>query len=179
MIVSHAFSGKVYLTQGSDTSTYGRAKDVLKKVTKPTDMEAKALSKYFPSHHSKKAFNPIDECFRPKKAGSRKERPVAITVVMLKTFKMLVPKGKVRQNMMRDGKIQTLRVTRSASAKVIRNKIMNAFKVSEYTVLECVAGGHNLLRCCDQEIDGERVVERRGCLYLCEEFGDEVSLLLI
>ncbi len=59
---------------------------------------------------------------------------------------------------------------------------MAAFKVSEYTVrvLEC---GNNLLRSCDQEIDGERVVERRGCLYLCEAFGeafgDEVSLLLI
>ncbi len=45
-------------------------------------------------------------------------------------------------------------------------------------MLECV-GGNNLLRCCDQEIDGEVVVGRRGSLYLCEEFNDEVSLLLI
>ncbi len=49
------------------------------KVTHPTDMEAKSLSKYFPN---KKVFNPTEGCLRPKKSGSKKERPVAITVIM-------------------------------------------------------------------------------------------------
>ena len=63
----------------SQESAYGRTKDVLKKVTHPTDMEAKSLSKYFPN---KKVFNPTEGCLRPKKSGSKKERPVAITVIM-------------------------------------------------------------------------------------------------
>ena len=151
---------------------YNRATDILKKVTKPTEAEAQALAKYFPSNSSRPRFDPKAECLKSTKKGSRKknERPCAVTVVMMKKFTSCIPKGKVRKQMVQEGKIHTLRINRSASAsaKYVTDKIENAFKVSNFTILEC--GAALELRSCDQVLDGEVAVERRGSLYLCEYF---------
>lgn len=70
-----------------------------------------------------------------------------------------------------------MKVTRGMSSKDLKDKISGAFDVSGYTVLECDGNGHNLFKCCDQEIDGDAVSHRRGCLYLCETFQVSCGLL--
>ena len=62
------------------------------------------------------------------------------------------------------------------SSQEIRNKIIHAFKVAKFVVLECDSTGHNLIKSADQSVDGEMVVARKGGLYLCEKF-DLVCIL--
>ena len=73
-------------------------------VAKPTVAEAKALAKLFPSTSSQvpvKKFSPSADCVvldskRKKKAATKNksERPVTISVVMMKNYRPNVPKGK-------------------------------------------------------------------------------------
>ena len=116
-------------------------------------------------------FNPNADCVvigeqRKKKAAIKKRpsRPV------MKNFSPIVPKGKVRQELVTTGKIQTMRVTKETSSSVIQEKIVKAFDVLQYTVLECDSTGHGLLKSSEQEVDGEYMAQRRGSLYLCEYF---------
>ena len=37
-------------------------------------------------------------------------------------------------------------------------------------MLQCDGTGHNLIKAADQSVDGEAVVNRKGGLYLCENF---------
>ena len=89
---------------------------------------------------------------------------------MMKKYSSIVPKGKERHNLAAEGRILNMKVTRGMSAKEIKDKISTAFDVANFTVLECDSNGHSLIKCCDQEIDGDAVAQRRGCLYLCETF---------
>lgn len=50
------------------------------------------------------------------------------------------------------------------SSRSIREKIESAFSTKNFTVLECVSGGHQLIKAADQEIDAEEVVSRKGPL---------------
>ena len=122
-------------------------------------------------------FNPNADCVvigeqRKKKAAIKKRpsRPVNVSVVMMKNFSPIVPKGKIRQELVTTGKIQTMRVTKETSSSVIQEKIVKAFDVLQYTVLECDSTGHGLLKSSEQEVDGEYMAQRRGSLYLCEYF---------
>lgn len=124
-----------------------------------------------------KKFDPSADCVvldskRKKKAAIKRkpERFVTISVVMMKKFIPSIPKGKQRQRLASQGRMQGLKVTHSMNGQEIRNKIMDAFKVSKFTILETDKTGHILLKSCDQEIDGGMVIQRRGCLYLCEIF---------
>ncbi len=124
-----------------------------------------------------KTFNPTADCVvieeqRKKKAAIKKAKPKykSVPVMMMKDFSPSVPKGKVRQRLVSRGRVQTLRVTSETTAAAVRSKIQKAFEVSEYTVLECDGSGHHLLKSTEQFIDGEYVNERRGTLYLCENF---------
>lgn len=60
----------------------------------------------------------------------------------------------------------------------VKNQIIRAFKVPEYVMLECDGTSHNLIRAADQTLDGEKVVDRKGALYLCENF-ELVSTVII
>lgn len=63
-----------------------------------------------------------------------------------------------------------MKVTQGMTLNEVKERIKRAFQVTEYIVLECDSNGHNLLKCCEQEIDGDAVGQRRGCLYLCQSF---------
>jgi hypothetical protein len=159
---------------------HDRAESIISKVKKPSEAEAKALAKFFPSSTKPKAvtqaFDPSAESVvssqqKKKKAAIRpKQRTVSVSVVMMKKYSSTIPKGKERQSLASEGRILNMKVTRGMSAKEIKDKISKAFEVQNYTVLECDGNGHSLIKCCDQEIDGDAVAQRRGCLYLCETF---------
>lgn len=142
------------------------------------------MANYFPSITTPKAtgspsFDPSDDCViieqqRKKKQGIKdKPRPLRINVVMLKKFTSVLPKGRIRKQLASSGQIQTMRVYREMSSVEIRTKILKAFEVSQYTVLESDGTGNGLLKASEQDIDGMYAAERRGCLYLCQSF--EVS----
>ena len=164
-------------------------KNIIARVKKPTEAEAKALASYFPSSsmsrssssrkHSVDLFDPSGECValpqqKKKKAASKgNPKPTVVTVVLMEKFSMRVPKGKVRQKLYSEGRIQSVSLRRTMSFLQVKNAIIRAFtrfQLSHFTILECDQGCHNLSRACVQEIDGEKVLQRRGCLYLCEEF---------
>ena len=107
-----------------------------------------------------------------KKATTVKgvQRPMTISVVMMKEYCPLVPKNKARQKLSSEGRILSIKVTRGMSNQEIKNLIMRTFQITEYTVLECDDTGHNLLRRIDQSIDGSDVMDLRGALYLCEVY---------
>lgn len=140
------------------------------------------MAQFFPSTakpkvgSSSNTFDPTAECVvsgnqKKKKAAIRpKQRAVNVSVVMMKKYSPTIPKGKERQNLAAEGRILNMKVTRGMNAKEVKDKISKAFEVSNYTVLECDSNGHSLLKCCDQDIDGDTVAQRRGCLYLCETF---------
>ncbi len=155
---------------------------MVSKVAKPSEAEAKALAKFFPSASScvmpTKKFDASADCVvlraqKQKKAAikGQSERPVTVSIVMMRKYCPVIPKGKVRKRLASEGRMQNLKVTRSMNAKPIREKILHGFGVLDYTVLECDSTGHTLLKSCDQDnIDGELAIQRRGCLYLCEVF---------
>ena len=122
-------------------------------------------------------FNPNADCVvigeqRKKKAAfpKRPSRPISTSVVMMKEFSPVVPKGKVCQDVVLKGKIQTMRTTKDTLSAVVREKIKKVFDVAQFTVLERDGTGHGLLKSSQQEIDGEYLVQRRESLYLCESF---------
>ena len=69
-------------------------------MSKPTEAEAKALAKFFPSTKSKSSggsFDPTADCVvvgqqKKKKAAIKpKPRPISISVVMMKKYSPIVP----------------------------------------------------------------------------------------
>ena len=115
---------------------------------------------------------------KKKKAAIRpKQRPISISVVMMQSYVPVIPKEEERQKVASQGRILNMKVTRGMSSKEVEDKIHRAFQVTGYTVLECDSNGHTLLKSCDQDIDGDAIAQRRGCLYLCETF--QVSTLYL
>ena len=127
-------------------------------------------------------FDPVAESVvlprqKKKKAAITKQRPSQVTVVMMKEYCPTIPKGKFRQKLASKGKIQTLRFTRIMTHSEVRDKILDAFDVRSFVVLDCDNTGHNLIKSSDQLVDGERAIVRKGALYLCENF-DMVCLII-
>ena len=123
------------------------------------------------------SFDPTADVRKKKKTPN--SRPTSVPVVMMKRFSSAVPKGKFRQKLISSGQIQTMRVTKEMSSSEVRNKIQKAFGVSDYTVLECGGNSHDLLKSSEQDVNGEYVAQRRGSLYLCENFEVKTLSLLL
>ena len=154
--------------------------NITSRVKKPTEAEAKALAKYFPStsagkKKSRDAFDPVAESIvlpkqKKKKAAISRPRATNITVIMMKEYSPSIPKGKRRQSLATSGRIQTLKFTRTMTQLEVKNQIIRTFKVTTFIVLDCDSTGHTLVKASNQSIDGEGVVGRKGALYLCEKF---------
>ncbi|KAL5515643.1 hypothetical protein EMCRGX_G000838 [Ephydatia muelleri] len=158
----------------SAKSPYERSSGILERVKKPTEVEARALAKCFPSGKSKKeGFDPNAECVvadaqaKKKAAFKGKQRSVSVNVVMLKHYQEIIPRGNTRKELFSQERIKRVSVTRDMSNLQIRNAIIRAFKVSSFSFLESDKKGH-LTRFDNDSLDGEGAVKRRGCLYLCE-----------
>ncbi len=157
-------------------SPYYNALGFLSKVKKPTAIEAKDLAKCFPSANSKKtkgAFDSNAECIaadahRKKKAAIKgKQRIVSVNIVMLKRYASTIPKGKARKELLAEGRIRSISVTRDMTNCQLRNKILRAFEVVSFSFLQVDSAGR-LLKIDNVSFDGESAVKRRGSLYVCE-----------
>lgn len=153
------------------------AENILARVKKPTEAESKVLAKYFPSSRgsSSKKFDPVAESIvlprqMKKKAAIVRERTKSISVVMMDEYVPVIPKGKARERLATKGQILSLKFTRLMKPEEVKSKILKAFVVDEFIVLDCNGTGHGLVKCADQVLDGEKAVNRKGALYLCKKF---------
>ena len=130
-------------------SPYERTSCILGRIKKPTEVEAKALAKCFPSAKSKKeGFDPNAECVvadaqaKKKAAFKGKQRSVSVNVVMLKQYQQMIPRGNTHKELFSQERIKSMSVTRDMSNLQIRNAIIRAFKVSSFSFLDSDKKGH-------------------------------------
>ena len=70
--------------------------------------------------------------------------------------------------MLEDGRIKTVFVSREDNFTSIDAKLKSAFGLKNYIVLEYDSKTHKLSISPHQDIDGNKAIERRRNLYLCE-----------
>lgn len=150
------------------------------RLSKPTSGEAQVLGKLFPSSSRgkkrSKSFDPTNDCCvldaqKKKKAADVQGRPTNVQVVMLQTFVTNLPRGRYRNDLKKDGRVQTLQFRRSMTALQTRNQILQGFRelscLESWTVLE--TRDNHLIVAKNQLLDGDGVINRKGCLYLCQK----------
>ena len=157
-----------------------RARQVCMQLKKPSQVEAKVLGTLFPSSAATRkrcspSFDPTAENValpQQKKKKAARAKPSTITVIPLRSYQKNLPKRNNRKELNDQQRVQKLQFQRNSTPLQVRNVIMRGFHhihgFSSYTVLECDANNY-LKKSQNQEVDGEGVVSRRGCLYLCEE----------
>ncbi len=135
------------------------------------------IGNLFPSgKRSSHPFDPTsDSCAesaqKEKKAANAQGRVTNVQVVMLHSFTPNLPRGKCRADLKKDGGIQTLQFRRSMTPLQVQNQIIRGFQsiadLHAWTVLE--SSYNRLAAAKKQMIDGEDVINRKGCLYLCQK----------
>ena len=162
-----------------------RAVNIAGRLKKPTDGEAKALSKLFPSSSAsstgskrlRTTFDPtadlvVGEEKRKKKAANVQGRPTSVKVMVLKSFTPYIPRGKPRNDLKKNGRERSLLFRRSMTADDVRSTIARGFsditvvKDKTWTYLQCDSDNH-LAISKKQALDGNEVINRKGSLYIC------------
>ena len=160
--------------------------NISQKLARPSEAEAKALGKLFPSSASAgkkrtRPFDPTSECCvareqKKKKAANSQGRVTNVQVVLLKSFIPSLPRGKRRTELKDSGLIQTVQFKRSMSPLEVKNQIIRAFQHTEdlQAWMYLDNSDNHLLVSNKQELDGEDVIKRKGSLYLCLKSRSEV-----
>ena len=128
-------------------------------------------------HKRSSTFDPIAECVAlpaQKKKKASRAKPVSIQVILLpKLATLIVPKGKRRQGLSAERRIESIKLVRTASALEVQNSVVRAFQghsLCEWEYLE-VNAGHLIVSSCQNP--GGEIVDRRGGLYLREKERNE------
>ena len=87
--------------------------------------------------------------------------------MLLKENVTKVPKGNFRRKLIREGFLKEIGVNRRDSEEDVREKILSAFSITNFVVLEC-RDGHFLSKVSNACCNGSFAINRRGCLYICE-----------
>ena len=153
---------------------------ITQRLSKPSLGEAKALGNLFPSSNSQggkrtRAFDPTaDECIiaeKKKKAAVSQGRPTNVKVMVLKSFTPFIPRGRPR-NLLKQGREMQLQFRQSMCPHEVRNTVFRGFShletMEDWTYLSCESDNH-LSVSKNQELDGNDVINRKGCLYLCSK----------
>lgn len=156
-----------------------KAQNIISRVKSPS--EAAALGSLFPAARKRPeayCFDPTAECIvlpqqkRKKSAIKSHNKPSTVTVVLMKEYTCIVPKGKRRQVLASRGRVKQVKLQQKMKPVEVKDAILRVFKdlhISSFVDLNTVDSGHTLVRAEEQEIDGEYAVNRRGSLYLCEK----------
>ena len=131
----------------------------MSKVKKPSEAEAKAISKMFSSKQVKKRpFDPLSESVsasqqkkKKKAVPLKKSKPSNVKVFMLDKHQRIVPKGDTRKRLEKKDRVQVIKIYREMDADDLKETILNAFKwVRSYVFLTCESGGHTLMESDEQ-----------------------------
>lgn len=166
---------------------FKQASDYSSKLSKPNKREAEELSKLFPHtvRTSKKrgpSFDPNETVEgvpdKKKKRGSTSlGRCVNLTICRLPRYSTFVPKGKVRNELKKQGRLVDVKLTRSMTATVVRQAINRAYHKFDTNWKYLVTGQDNgLILAENQSPDGNAVCTRRGCIYI---YDTEVSMTVM
>ena len=150
----------------------------------PSGSTTTILSKLFKKSNlvpstRKRSFDPTSECVvakqkAKKKATNIRKKPKNLNVVLLKEKPESVPRGRVRKNLNKSGRIMKLQFRRCMSPSEIKSIIVDGFKdlgnIEEARFLRC--GQDNLMVVNDeQDLNGDGVIELagQGSLYLTQK----------
>lgn len=165
------------------TRSSARVKDICQQLRKPSDATAKSIAKLFPACASstkrKRKFSPADDCVfieqqRRKKAVNplSSGRAKTVTVVVIREIPCTIPRGSLRGQLKRMGRIKDLSFRRSLSADEVRDVILEGFKATgiENFVYLQAHRSNTLTKSEDQKLNGNEVIALAGsgCLYLQE-----------
>lgn len=155
-----------------------KAAALLANVRKPTEKQALALNKLFPTTSGK--FNPRSECVAKTAHAKKKKFTIApklasVTVILLKKYQTRVPRGECRQDLFQKNRVKKVELHRQMSPGDVKHSILKSFGCRDFEVLDCAKGGY-LLKSSD-ELTASLAIDRRGALYLCE--GTLVSLVYL
>ena len=168
----------ILLQKKGETSVH----NLLSKVSNPNTSTSKALNKLFPfKSGSTPKFDPRGECVSTS-ARSKKKKFIpkysGIDVVMLKKFQTRIPKGDLRQELVDEGRIKKVMLSRHMSPSSIKQKILEEFKCDDFVLLHCHKG--ELTRAKDdEELTAQLAIARRGCLYLCQKLQVYIMMQLL
>ncbi len=153
----------------------------LNRIRKPSDTSAKKLANLFPESKSVRlkrpndAFDPLEYCVAlpaHKKKKSSKVKPVAVNVIVVPKFASTLPKGKKRQKLVDERRVEKIQLKRTMSPCEVRSSITRGFMhlhLVEWEYLEL--NGGKLISATNQDQSGE-LVDRRGSLYIREKDKD-------
>ena len=157
-----------------------------KKLCKPSSLESKALKELFPATAKSgkrriPPFDPTSECCassaqRKKKAANSQGRVTNVPVMLLKKYVPNIPRGKFRNELKSQGRVQTIQFRRSMSSLEVKCQIKVGFrKVGLKNWMYLQADSNHLQVASNQDMTGEEVINRKGFLYLCQEVNNYVS----
>ena len=103
-----------------------------KKLCKPSSLETKALKELFPASakggkRQIRPFDPTNECCasssqKKKKAANSQGRVTNVPVMLLKMYVPNIPRGKFRNELKSQGRVQTLQFRRPMSPLEVKNQ---------------------------------------------------------
>ena len=146
----------------------------MKKVSKPSGACAEKLSRMFPATKSPplkrpESFDPLEECLAlpaQKKKKASRVKPIMVKVIVLPNRESIVPKGKKRQKLLEEKRIESIEMKRTMSPSEVESKIRRTFvhlSLKKWEYLE--VDGRHLYTASAQSRGGE-IVDRRGALYI-------------
>lgn len=146
-----------------------KAATLLGGIKRPTEKQALALNKLFPSTSRK--FNPRAECVAKAAHAKKKKFTIApklasVTVFLMKNYQTRIPRGECRQDLFDRERVKKVELHRQMSPEQVKRVILDSFGCKGFSVLDYAKGGY-LLKTSD-ELSANTAIDRRGALYLCE-----------
>ena len=156
------------------------AQVLAKKLCKPSTLETKAQKELFPAasyggKRQTRPFDPSSECCasssqKKKKAANAQGRVTNVQVMLLKDYIPNIPRGKFRNELKSQGRVQTLQFRRSMSPLEVKSQISRGFRqvdnLKSWTYLQ--TDSNHLQVASNQQFSGEDVINRKGFLYLSQ-----------
>ena len=153
----------------------------LDRVRKPSTATVRKLAELYPSskHVPVKrlgeAFDPLQDCVATSAKKAKKAariKPVFVEFVVLpKSTSRVLPRGKQRQELARNGQVKTLQIKRTMSPLQVRNTIVAGFSHVGLTSWEFLDVSGGRLESSTNQRPGGEICQRRGAVYLVEKVG--------
>ena len=155
-----------------------KGSSISKRMKQPSKTDVQKLRELFPSttglRKRSSAFDPTEECVakfqQQKKKKAIRFRTCKVKVMLVNAGEG-VPKGKVRRELQEKKLEQTVDLKRNMSFQEVKNCIIRAFSISNFTVLNATKEGvFNIAA--NQQPTGDEVIEsitkKRLTMYICE-----------
>ena len=113
-----------------------KTESIIERIKRPSEVEAKTLSNLFPARSKpakrKLNFDPHGDCVAStshskKQAFNRKCKSASVSVVVLKKFQPMLPKGKERRELSAAGRIKQVDIHRKMTVEKCYSESFQAY----------------------------------------------------